>query len=98
MTRALATGRYRPHAVNRGTRWTIRLPFTKRSPTTVNTAASPRLKTTTRAMPKAARFIDTAARSRTSADGHGRSPPEIPSKSSDRQVTDEPSAPGGKWE
>jgi len=98
MTRALATGRYRCQTVNLGTRWTTALPFTKRSPTTVNTAASPKLKATTSAIPKATRFMDTAASSRTSAEGQGSSPPETPSRSSERQVTGDPSAPGGRWE
>jgi hypothetical protein len=98
MTKALAAGIYCCHAVKRGALWTTAPPFTKRSPTTVNTAASPKLKATTNAIPKVARFTDTAARSRTSAEGQGRSPPETPSKNSERQVTGEPSAPGGKWE
>jgi hypothetical protein len=39
---------------------------------------------------------ETAVRSSTSADGQGRSPPEIPNPSSDHQVTGAPSAPGGR--
>jgi hypothetical protein len=72
--------------------------LTKRSPTTVSTAARPKLKATTRAIPKPARLMETAASSRTSAEGQGSSPPETPSRSSDRQVTGDPSAPGGRWE
>jgi hypothetical protein len=62
----------------------------------VNTPASPRLKATTRTMPRAARCMDTAASRRTSADGQGKSPPETPSPSRDRQVIGEPSAPDGR--
>jgi len=67
MTSALAAGRSRPHVPTRGSRLTSRLPFTNRSPTIVSTPASPRLKATTRTIPEAARLIDTAVTSRTSA-------------------------------
>ena len=96
MTKALTAGRNRPHVPTRGSCWTTRLPFTNRSPTIVSTPASPRLKATTRTIPRAARSRDTAERSRKSADGHGRIPPEMPRPSSERQVTGEPSAPGGR--
>ena len=96
MTRALAVGRSEPHAPTHGSCWTTRLPFTNRSPSIVSTPASPRLKATTSTIPRATRLRETAVRSSTSADGHGRSPPEIPSPSKDLQVTGAPSAPGGR--
>ncbi len=98
MARELATGRNRVMAVARGDRSISRPPFTKRRPTAVSTPARPRLKANTRASPNPVLWRETAARSSTSAAGHGRSPPEIPSPIRERQVTGEPSAPGGRCE
>ena len=56
MTRALAAGRSCPHAPPLGIRWPSWLPFTKRSPTVVSTAVSPRLKATTSTTPRGVRL------------------------------------------
>ncbi len=64
----------------------------------MRTPAKPALKAATRTMPNPTRPRDTAARSSTRADGQGRIPPEMPKARRDRQVTGEPSAPGGMWE
>jgi len=98
MTEALIAGNHRPAASNRGVRPMMLPPLTNRSPTAMRTVASPVLKAATRTMPRPVRPRETAASSRTSAEGQGSSPPEIPRPSSDRQVTGDPSAPDGMWE
>src|SRR5271154_342920 len=60
--------------------------------------ASPKLKALTSTMPKAALFKATAASNSTKADGQGTKPPEMPSASSERQVTASPAPPGGRCE
>src|SRR5262249_55923371 len=62
-----------------------RLATTATRPTLVIVKASPRLNVTISSSPKATRWSEIAARSTTSADGQGRSPPETPTAKSERK-------------
>ena len=71
--------------------------WTKRTPITVSTHARPRLKATISTIPSPVRPSAMALNMTMRADGQGNRPPEMPRASRLRQVTGEPSAPGGKW-
>ena len=64
----------------------------------VNAPANPRLKASTNTKPKPILFKAIAPNNTTNAEGQGMIPPEIPSANKLRQVTGNPSAPGGMWE
>lgn len=62
----------------------------------VRTPASPKLKAITNSSPKPIRCKAMALNITIKAEGQGIRPPEMPNASKLRQVTVDPSAPGGK--
>ncbi len=97
MARALATGRKRGTRASKENRSNNRLAQIINMPMPVKTMASPTLKATTSNMPNSSRPREIALKRRTRAAGHGTRPPVTPRASKLRQVTFEPSDPGGRW-
>jgi hypothetical protein len=95
---ALTIGNPFTHRTRAGSRSNSRLELTSSNPNPVKVAASPKLKANTSISPEPIWPIAIALSSNTKAEGHGTKPPEIPKASRLRQVTGDPSAPGGKWE
>src|SRR6185312_3410120 len=86
MTSALAAGKSRTSRPSKVARRKALRATTAARPTPVMLSARPALNATIRSRPKATRWSEIAASRTTSADGHGRSPPETPTASSDRKL------------
>src|SRR5438105_3474630 len=85
MTSALSAGSKPMTRPSKRTRLKARLARTATSPTPVIESARPALNATISSSPNATRWREIAARRTTSAEGHGRSPPDTPTPTSDRQ-------------
>lgn len=96
MTKALPTGRNRSSGLVMRNLLNICLPLRKRRPIPVSTPAKPMLKAIIKTNPNPTRLSDMAPSKTISAEGQGRIPPDIPRASRLRQVTGEPSIPGGR--
>ena len=95
---ALRAGSILTNRICVGTRSKRRLAETSSNPNPVSTPANPKLKANTSNSPKPTRPRATALSRTTKAEGQGTRPPEMPKASRLRQVTGEPSVPGGKCE